>query len=115
MFDRCGSGTPHQATFDRMHRAWVQSKVPWPQVYDTEMLVSGADLSRPVVVDIGGHTGVDLMNVLQAHPDWPSGALVLQDRPEVVAKVEVDERIKVIVRDMWLCYMDSNDLRENLK
>lgn len=115
MFDRCGSGTPHQATFDRMHRAWIQSKVPWPQVYDTEMLVSEADLSRPVVVDIGGHTGVDLMNVLQAHPDLPSGALVLQDRPEVIAKVAVDERIKVMVRDMWLCSMDSNDLRKNLE
>lgn len=64
------------------------------------MLVSEADLSRSVVVDIGGHTGVDLMNVLQAHPDLPSGALVLQDRPEVIAKVAVDERIEVMVRDM---------------
>ena len=42
---------------------WAKGKRPWPQSYDTENLLTHADLSdgSPFVVEVGGHPGIDIL------------------------------------------------------
>lgn len=70
---------------------WSNQKRLWPQFYDTEALLQGADLTdgSTFVVDVGGHHGVDLFRVLDRHPNIPAGSLVLEDLPEVIASVNI--------------------------
>ncbi|KAJ6172591.1 hypothetical protein N7470_001658 [Penicillium chermesinum] len=84
--------------------AWTMWKTPWVNVYDTNKLLDGADLSdgSPFVVDLGGNTGIDISHVLKKHPDLPAGSLVLQDLPEVIARANVDEKITAMVHDFFL-------------
>lgn len=83
---------------------WTAWKTPWTTVYNTEKLLEGANInvSSPLVVDVGGNTGIDLSYVLAKHPDLPAGSLVLQDLPEVIANVKVDKRIKAMTDDFFL-------------
>ncbi|KAI1078806.1 putative O-methyltransferase [Whalleya microplaca] len=98
-FARCLSNQAYQDSFSGNMTSWAKYKVPWPEFYDTASLIDGADLSagQPLIVDIGGHHGVDLGRVLDKHPDLPSGSLVLQDLADVVsgAKITTD-KIKVM-------------------
>ncbi|KAK5626322.1 hypothetical protein RRF57_002037 [Xylaria bambusicola] len=73
-------------------------------IYDTDSLIHGADLSDGSVlcVDIGGHHGIDLTRLLDKHPDFPPGSLVLEDLPEVVSgATNLNEKIKAISHDMF--------------
>lgn len=84
--------------------AWTAWKTPWVNVYDTNKLLEGADLSdgSPFVVDLGGNTGIDISHVLKKHPNLPSGSLVLQDLPEVIANAKVDQKVTAMVHDFFL-------------
>ncbi|KAJ5519626.1 Winged helix-turn-helix transcription repressor DNA-binding [Penicillium fimorum] len=90
--------------FNGHMEAWTAWKTPWTKVYDTTKLLEGAKLDdgSPFVVDVGGSTGIDISHVLAKHPDLPSGSLILQDLPEVIAKVQVDEKIMAMVHDFFL-------------
>ncbi|OTB00254.1 hypothetical protein M426DRAFT_238377 [Hypoxylon sp. CI-4A] len=90
-FDRCLSKQYLQDSFSGFMTEWAKYKIPWPQYYDTETLVKGADLSSgdPLVVDIGGHHGIDLSVFLDKHPDVPAGSLVLQDLPGVLSGANI--------------------------
>ncbi|KAJ5747021.1 uncharacterized protein N7511_008717 [Penicillium nucicola] len=84
--------------------AWTSWKTPWTKVYDTTRLLDGARLEdgSPLVVDVGGNTGIDISHVLAKHPDIPAGALVLQDLPEIIANAHVDEKITAMAHDFFL-------------
>lgn len=78
-------------------------KTPWTKVYDTSKLVEGANLDNaPLVVDVGGNTGIDISHVLARHPELPAGSLVLQDLPEIIAKAKVDKKITATAHDFFL-------------
>ncbi|KAI1458745.1 putative O-methyltransferase [Annulohypoxylon moriforme] len=64
-------------------------RVSWPEFYDTVSLIEGADLTSgsPLVVDVGGLHGADLIKVLDKHPDLPAGSLVLQDLAGAISGV----------------------------
>jgi hypothetical protein len=81
--------------------AWTSWKTPWTKIYDPSKLIDGADLSKPLVVDVGGNTGIDISHVLKARPDLPAGTLILQDLPEIIRQVDVDERITAQVHDFF--------------
>ncbi|KAI1338947.1 S-adenosyl-L-methionine-dependent methyltransferase [Xylariaceae sp. FL0016] len=102
-FDKCVADPVYQRSFSGFMTQWAKYKVPWPQIFDTEALVRGADLdAAPLCVDIGGHHGVDLARLLDKHQDLPSGALVLQDLPEVVAGAKgLNEKIRIMPHDMF--------------
>ncbi|KAF5026913.1 hypothetical protein F66182_943 [Fusarium sp. NRRL 66182] len=78
-------------------------KTPWTKIYDPSKLIEGAKLDdgSPLVVDVGGNTGIDISHVLKALPDVPAGSLVLQDLPEAIGRVEVDEKITTMVHDFF--------------
>lgn len=80
-------------------------KMPWTEVYGTMDLVKGADLKNgaPLFVDIGGGHGLDTQRLLGRHPELPSGVLVVQDTPEVVAMTpaELDPRITKMAYDFF--------------
>jgi len=66
---------------------------PWPEVYPTDTVISGAKADRALVVDIGGSKGHDLEKFRLCHPDIPKGSLILQDLPDVVKDIQVDQAI----------------------
>lgn len=68
---------------------------PWPDTYPTDNLVTEAKPGRPLVVDIGGGKGHDLLKFQARHPDIPTGSLVLQDLPEILKGVKPSDAIKV--------------------
>lgn len=83
---------------------WAKYKIPWPEFYDTAALVDGADLSagQTLIVDVGGHHGVDILRVLDKHPNLPAGSLVLQDLADVVSSVNIGtDKIKVMAHDFF--------------
>lgn len=62
----------------------------------------GLENGSPLVVDLGGNTGIDITQVLRALPDLPAGSLVLQDLPEMVARANLDKRIVTQAHDFFL-------------
>jgi fumagillin biosynthesis methyltransferase len=84
---RCQTDPKLYESFSTHMADWTRVKPDWTDTFDTKTLLkSGTDLTKgPFVVDMGGHHGVDLSRVVAKHPDLPSGALVLQDLPEVIA------------------------------
>ncbi|KAK8097408.1 hypothetical protein PG984_016547, partial [Apiospora sp. TS-2023a] len=65
---------------------------PWVYIYPTHTVVNEARErpGRPMVVDVGGGKGHDLEKFRLRHhrdSDMPAGALVLQERPDVVEKL----------------------------
>jgi hypothetical protein len=80
-------------------------KMDWTEVYDTNKIVEGADISgnTPLFVDVGGAHGLDTERLLTRHQDLPKDILVLQDTPEVVdMKIEgLDPRIKRMPYDFF--------------
>ncbi|KAK7224886.1 hypothetical protein V2G26_012889 [Clonostachys chloroleuca] len=84
--------------------AWTTWKTPWTKLYDPKKLIEGATIteSAPLVVDLGGNTGIDISHVLAAQPDLPAGALVLQDLPEIIARAKVDPKITATAHDFFL-------------
>ncbi|KAJ9213428.1 hypothetical protein DTO166G4_4871 [Paecilomyces variotii] len=103
-FGRLQRSPAYYETFTEFMRGWTAWKTPWTTVYNTDKLLEGANISAlsPLVVDVGGNTGIDLSYVLAKHPGLPAGSLVLQDLPEVIANVKVDERIKTMAHDFFL-------------
>jgi len=96
---RCESSPHLQESFSGFMTLWARQKRPWPEFYDTKALLEGADLSdgSAFVVDVGGHHGIDLLRVVDKHPDLPTGSLVLEDLPETVAAATLTtDKIKAI-------------------
>jgi hypothetical protein len=103
-FERCSANPVHQESFSSFMDVWAKGKRPWPQFYDTQALLDGADLSdgSPFVVDVGGHHGIDLMRVAEKHPDLPAGSLVLEDLPEVIGPVNLTtDKIRTVAHDLF--------------
>lgn len=103
-FGRCSANPVHQESFSSFMDLWAKQKRPWPQFYDTKALLEGADLTNgsAFVVDVGGHHGIDLLRVLEKHPDIPSGSLVLEDLPEVISAVNLTtDKINPLEHDLF--------------
>ncbi|PIG69362.1 O-methyltransferase [Aspergillus arachidicola] len=82
----------------------TQYKMIWTDVYDTQPLVAGADLTKPLFVDVGGAQGLDAQRVLDRHPDLPGDILIVHDLPEVVTthgKEKLDSRIRKMAHDFF--------------
>lgn len=90
-FDRCLSNQSYQDSFSGFMMEWSKYRISWPDFYDTTELVTGADLTSgaPLVVDIGGHHGHDILTFLEKHPDVPAGSLVIQDLEAVLSDAKL--------------------------
>lgn len=103
-FERCLTSQTLQDSWSGYMVEWAKYKIPWPEFYDTAALVDGADLSagQTLIVDVGGHHGVDILRVLDKHPNLPAGSLVLQDLADVVSSVNIGtDKIKVMAHDFF--------------
>lgn len=104
-FARCQSNAGYYASFSGHMAAWTRWKQDWTDTMDIKRLLDGVDLSQgPLVVDMGGHHGLDLCRVLAKEPHLPAGSLVLQDLAEVieVAKTKnLDLRISTQAFDLF--------------
>ncbi|KAB8256191.1 S-adenosyl-L-methionine-dependent methyltransferase [Aspergillus pseudonomiae] len=70
----------------------------------TASLVAGADLTKPLFVDVGGAQGLDAQRLLHRHPELPPNVLIVQDLPEVVTthvKERLDSRIHKMAHDFF--------------
>lgn len=103
-FGRLQKSPEYYEAFTGHMEAWTAWKTPWTKIYDPKKLIEGAKLDNgsPLVVDLGGNTGIDISHVLNAQPDLPAGALVLQDLPEIIARANVDKKITAIAHDFFL-------------
>ncbi|KAK3331776.1 S-adenosyl-L-methionine-dependent methyltransferase [Cercophora scortea] len=104
-FGRLQASPKCYADFTGHMEAWTAWKTPWTKLYDPSKLLEGATISKdtPLVVDVGGNTGIDISHVLKAQPDLPAGALVLQDLPEIIARAKelVDPKITAVAHDFF--------------
>ncbi|KAK7215733.1 hypothetical protein V2G26_003736 [Clonostachys chloroleuca] len=62
---------------------------PWTEIYPTKTILESAKDDGPLVVDIGGSRGHDLIKFLQCHPD-AAGRLVLQDLPNILHNLTLE-------------------------
>lgn len=88
--------------------ALATHKMDWTEVFDTNNVVQGADLSDSglaLFVDIGGAHGLDSARFLAKHPELLTSAkIVVQDLPEVVsthAKETLSPRIERMAYDFF--------------
>jgi fumagillin biosynthesis methyltransferase len=100
-FKRCKSNAQYGASFNGHMANWTKWKMPWTETYDTtSRLLDGADLnSGPLLVDMGGHYGLDVERLLKKHPDLPAGAVVLQDLPQIIAEARDKVSDKVALQE----------------
>lgn len=103
-FGRLQKSPEYYEAFTGHMEAWTAWKTRWTKLFDPSKLIDGANLDdgSPLVVDLGGNTGIDISHVLNARPDLPAGALVLQDLPEIIARAKVDDKITAIAHDFFL-------------
>ncbi|KAM5515656.1 O-methyltransferase [Fusarium oxysporum f. sp. phaseoli] len=100
-FGRLQKSPEYYEAFTGYMEAWTSWKTPWTKIYDPSNLIEGADLSKPLVVDVGGNTGIDISHMLKVRPDLPKGVLVLQDLPEIIERADVDEKITAMAHDFF--------------
>ncbi|XXG95566.1 Ubiquitin-like protein [Hypoxylon texense] len=103
-FERGLSNPIYQESWSGFMTEWAKYKIPWPKFYDTASLIDGADLSedKPLLVDIGGHHGVDLLHLPAKHSNLPAGSLILQDLPGVVSGLDLGtDKIKIVGHDFF--------------
>ncbi|KAK7592358.1 hypothetical protein V3481_006978 [Fusarium oxysporum f. sp. vasinfectum] len=72
---------------------------PWPEIYPTGTLFANYKLDRPLVVDVGGSKGHDLIKFHIRHPGTPAGSLVLQDLPGILSELDIPDIIYVKPHD----------------
>lgn len=101
-FDRLRQSPEIGAIFSKAMHGFTKVKMDWTQIYNTEVFMNGIALDKSsLVVDIGGNRGTDLSRLLAKYPDIPTGALILQDLPDVIDQANgmVDAKIKTMVHD----------------
>ncbi|KAK8112874.1 hypothetical protein PG984_013400 [Apiospora sp. TS-2023a] len=112
-FGLCQKNPGAGGSFIGLMTALRNHKMVWTEVYDTRRLLDGADLEinadkqapTPLFVDVGGAHGLDTQHLLARHLcEIPSGALFVEDLPEVVsthAHEQLDPRIQRIAYDFF--------------
>uniref|UniRef100_A0A0D2YHH5 O-methyltransferase C-terminal domain-containing protein n=1 Tax=Fusarium oxysporum (strain Fo5176) TaxID=660025 RepID=A0A0D2YHH5_FUSOF len=86
---------------DAMESHSKYNLTPWPEVYPTESLITGAKFDRALVVDVGGSKGHDLTKFHLRHSDIPEGSLVLQDLPDILKELTIPDTIAVCPHDFF--------------
>jgi hypothetical protein len=86
---------------DAMESHSKHNLTPWVDVYPTETLVKESKPDRPLVVDVGGSKGYDLTKFYLHHPDIPKGSLVLQDLPDILKELTIDDTISIHPHDFF--------------
>ncbi|KAF3930355.1 O-demethylpuromycin-O-methyltransferase [Dactylellina cionopaga] len=103
-FEFCKENLEYQASFTGWMSLYTEWKENWTDIYDTKKLFEGEINSEvPILVDVGGNTGVDMLRFLEKHPEVPRGSLVLQDQAHVIdlVKPKVDPRVEAIGYDFF--------------
>jgi len=81
---------------------WKQN---WTDYFDTSALVDETVIERgketPILVDVGGSIGVDVIRFLEERSDVQTGSLVLQDTGDVIVMAKVDPRISTMTHDFF--------------
>lgn len=84
---------------DAMESHSKYNLTPWPEIYPTGTLLANYKLDRPLVVDVGGSKGHDLIKFHIRHPGTPAGSLVLQDLPGILSELDIPDIISVKPHD----------------
>ncbi|ROW05745.1 hypothetical protein VMCG_05180 [Cytospora schulzeri] len=102
-FARCRWRPEYQESFVACMTSITKWKQNWTEYFDTTHLIDESVLQSkgPIFVDVGGNSGLDVTRFLEKHPGVPHGSIVLQDVPDVVAMVKVDEKIKPVAHDFF--------------
>ncbi len=67
----------------------------------TDLIGQGLKFERPLLVDVGGGLGQDLLELRTKHPEL-AGRLVLQDQPNVIKQVgKAEKGIELAVHDFF--------------
>ncbi|KJX93084.1 S-adenosyl-L-methionine-dependent methyltransferase like protein [Zymoseptoria brevis] len=69
--------------------AMRSKKSPWIAYYSVDDLLQDFDRDRPLIVDVGGGTGNDLMHVAASLPEsYGDARLILQDTKAVIQSID---------------------------
>ncbi|KAI0437418.1 putative O-methyltransferase [Xylaria telfairii] len=103
MFERCRVNPDYQVSFIGFMRGLAAYKLDWTEIYDTNILMRDfrANGEEALLVDMGGAHAVDLERLLRRYPNLPTGKLILQDTPEVIAMAKVSGKIQVMGHDFF--------------
>lgn len=86
--------------FQANMKAYADMRLDWTQIYNTKELFKGFHFDQEgrntLFVDVGGGPGTDTNRLLKRHPDIPTGRIILQDLPAVVAAAEATVSDKVV-------------------
>ncbi|CAD6592881.1 MAG: hypothetical protein ASARMPRED_006771 [Alectoria sarmentosa] len=81
----------YSTTFNGFMASRREGRPSWFDIYPVEQELSGPEKEKTVtLVEIGGNQGHDLVNLKAKHPNL-QGRMVLQDLPDVVAKVKFND------------------------
>ncbi|KAF6797561.1 sterigmatocystin 8-o-methyltransferase [Colletotrichum sojae] len=101
-FEYVGSNPLLTADFnDAMEGNSRGNLTDWVDVYPTKNLLEGARPGRPLVVDVGGGKGHDLVKFHVRHPEIAPGSLILQDLPIILKGADVNPVITVQEYDFF--------------
>ncbi|KAK2046014.1 S-adenosyl-L-methionine-dependent methyltransferase, partial [Colletotrichum somersetense] len=71
-------------TFNTLQKFLTSKQPAWMEVYPHQKLVAESDPNHPLLVDIGGGIGQDILRFYAAYPEAAS-RIYLEDLPEVIA------------------------------
>ncbi|KAI4155721.1 MAG: hypothetical protein LQ340_000810 [Diploschistes diacapsis] len=89
-----------EALHDVMNMAAAQ-KTPWPEICPPESVISRMKPQVPLLVDVGGGTGVDIEQFRQRLPADAQYELILQDLPSVLEGRKVENGIVPMGHDFF--------------
>lgn len=72
----------------------------WLDVMPVETFINGSDLTKPLIVDVGGNVGYDLEKFRQAYPDL-APLLYLQDKATVVELSKCPDPVNKMAHDFF--------------
>ncbi|KAK1978582.1 S-adenosyl-L-methionine-dependent methyltransferase [Colletotrichum cereale] len=78
--------------FNILQKVGTNLEPPWVDLYPHQRLISGFDPNRPLLVDVGGGIGQDILKFYNIYPETAT-RLYLQDLPEVIADANTKSSI----------------------
>lgn len=88
-FDDLKSKANDMASFQNVMEIFAANKAPWTDIYPVQKVLEAFRPDRPLVVDVGGGKGHDILK-FRSHlpPDIEPAKLVLQDMEPVIGAVD---------------------------
>jgi hypothetical protein len=91
-----------QKDFGQLMKMYAGMQTPWVDIFPTESLLENDDGKCPLLVDLGGGLGHDIVHFVRKHQSVAGPRLILQDQAGVVAQTLLKPEVgTVMVHDIF--------------